>query len=326
MPTTNVCPPCPIRYWVLIAVTMAVLCPTLPNACGQIRQEEIRRQDERGLKERRQPDEMAEQALQEEPVSAIPASVATAGEQVDGKKVSVDLLQLIWMARWLMLPIILMSVLVVAVGIERALSLRRRRVIPRRLVEQILDATTTRSSFHPRHLSEAASNLRSPTSTVVLAFLRKLGRPHAEVERAVDDAMQHESEKLYRNVRILNLAAAITPLMGLLGTVWGMIEAFFATANLPVGANKAESLAEGIYTALVTTAGGLVVAIPAAILAHLFEGQIQRLFHEIHDLMYTYLMPQAERLENRRTAGPPPATAPVPPPVATSVSPKLASK
>ena len=87
-------------------------------------------------------------------------------------------------------------------------------------------------------------------------------------------------------------------MMGLLGTVLGMIKAFFATASLPTGANKAEALAEGIYEALVTTAAGLCVAIPAAIAAHLFEGRIQKLFRELDETLLG-LMPQLERFEGR---------------------------
>lgn len=82
-----------------------------------------------------------------------------------------------------------------------------------------------------------------------------------------------------------------------------MIQAFFATANLPVGANKAESLAEGIYTALVTTAGGLVVAIPAAMLAHYFEGRIQRLLSEVAEFVQSRLIPAIVKSSRPRTPG-----------------------
>jgi biopolymer transport protein ExbB len=98
-----------------------------------------------------------------------------------------------------------------------------------------------------------------------------------------------------------------------------MIMAFFATANLGVGQNKADVLAEGIYTALATTFLGLVVAIPAAILAHLFEGRIQTLFREIDEMLFN-LLPQVERYEgklrvNRSQLGDSPAPQPVPTPV-----------
>jgi biopolymer transport protein ExbB len=138
------------------------------------------------------------------------------------------------------------------------------------------------------------------------------------LEQTVRDAAEREAAKLYRNVRWLNLSAGVTPLMGLLGTVQGMIMAFYVTANLPTGVNKAQSLAQGIYVALVTTFGGLCVAIPAAMLSHFFEGRIQRLFGELDETLLG-LMPQLERFEGKvrvnkeqldhaeAPAGPPPA-------------------
>ncbi len=129
-------------------------------------------------------------------------------------------------------------------------------------------------------------------------MLLKVGRPHAEVETTVTNACQAESDTLYANVRTLNLAATVTPLLGLLGTVWGMIQAFFVTANLPDASNKGEALAQGIYVALVTTFAGLAVAIPAAVLAHYFEGRILRLLRQVENLAAS-LLPQVERYEGK---------------------------
>src|SRR5258708_10576626 len=77
-----------------------------------------------------------------------------------------------------------------------------------------------------------------------------------------------------------------------------MIDCFYRTANLPPGANRPEALAGGIYVALVTTFGGLVVAIPASVFAHYFEGRIQMLFREIDELLQG-LLPQLERYEGK---------------------------
>ncbi len=255
---------------------------------------------------------MADEVVAEQPAERARSDVSPG----DSAAARVNLLELVWTARWLMLPIIIMSVMVVAVAVERGLALRRSRVIPRQLVRELAECSSPPNSFDPRKAFRICTLFPSPAASVFQAMLLRFGRPHGEIERAVAETMQRESERLYRNVRTLNLAAAVTPLMGLLGTVWGMIEAFFATANLPVGANKAESLAEGIYTAPVTTAGGLVVAIPAAMLAHLFEGQIQKLFLDIHELVYNQLMPQVEGRENRPRPSRP-AERPAPPVRAT---------
>ena len=109
----------------------------------------------------------------------------------------------------------------------------------------------------------------------------KIGRPLPEIVAAVESAKQDEATNMYRNVRWLTLVSSLAPLLGLLGTVWGMIQAFYITANLEIGANRAEQLSSGIYVALVTTAAGLAVAIPAAFIAHMFEGRILKAFHKL---------------------------------------------
>jgi biopolymer transport protein ExbB len=129
-------------------------------------------------------------------------------------------------------------------------------------------------------------------------MLLKVGRPHSEVEHAVSQASDREATLLYGNVRWLTMSAAVGPLLGLLGTVQGMIMAFHVTATADPGQNKATMLATGIYIALVTTFAGLCVAIPAVVIAHGFEGRIQALFRDIDDLVGT-LLPHVERFEGR---------------------------
>jgi len=210
----------------------------------------------------------------------------------------VNLLELWVQGGVLMIPITFMSVVVVVFACERFLALRRRRVIPPRLVAGLGQLATRPGGLDPRQAYRLCQEYPSAAANVFRAVLLKVGRPHAEVERAETDASEHEAAKLYKNVRPINLATTVTPLLGLLGTVQGMIQCFFVTANLPANANKTQSLANGIYIALVTTFGGLVVAIPAALLAHYFEGRIQTLFREIHELL-SGLMPQLERYEGK---------------------------
>ena len=102
-----------------------------------------------------------------------------------------------------------------------------------------------------------------------------------------------------RAIRWLNLAAAATPLMGLLGTVWGMIVAFHESTTLTADRSRSEQLSEGIYTALVTTLAGLVVAIPAAILAQYLENRVANLFHKIEQFAFE-LAPALERFQGRK--------------------------
>jgi biopolymer transport protein ExbB len=215
-------------------------------------------------------------------------------EKIEG----INVFALLIKGGYFMLPIFLMSLLVVTFIIERFIALRRDRLLPDDLVSELGRLGGSQGSFDPRQAYRVCQKYPSAASTVIRAMLLKVGRPHSEVEHAVAEASEREADRIYGNVRWLNLAAAVTPLMGLLGTVWGMIRAFHDTTQLAPGQNKADYLAEGIYVALVTTLGGLVVAIPAAIFAHYFEGRITYLFHQIDELLFN-LMPQIERYEGR---------------------------
>jgi biopolymer transport protein ExbB len=210
---------------------------------------------------------------------------------------SINFLNLLIRGGVLMVPIAIMSFLVVAFTIERTFALRRGRVFPRairRILRQQADAETV----EPDELYEASLRHPSAASRILQDALQKVGRPIPEMEAAISEGTQREAEILFGNVRWLTLAAAVTPLIGLLGTVWGMIIAFYNTTQLGDGSNKAEFLAEGIYVALVTTLGGLAVAIPAAIFAHYFEGKITRLLTQI-ETEYRRFVPKFEGFEGR---------------------------
>jgi len=238
------------------------------------------------------PEAMAEQALSEEQQAADRS--AQGGEE----PAKLSLWQLGRRGGKLMLPILAMSVLVVAFGIERVLALRRHKVLPPELIDGLGRLASQKGGLDPRRAYKLCQQYPSAAANVIKVMLLKVGRPHSEVEHAVTEANQREAARLYSNVRWLTLAAGVTPLMGLLGTVWGMIQAFIVTANMPMSQNRTELLAEGIYVALVTTLFGLSVAIPAAILAHFLEGRIQGLLREL-DEMLLGLLPQLERFEGR---------------------------
>ena len=247
----------------------------------------------------------AESGAEPDPVALAEAALASeepepaaAGSAVAAGSGQINLLDLLVRGGYLMIPIGVMSLIVVTFGLERWLGLRRRRVLPPRLMRGIGRLAVEPEGFDPRRAYDLCQVHPSVAGRVIKAMLLKAGRPHAEVERAVRDASQREADRLYANVRWLSLAAGVAPLLGLLGTVWGMIQAFFATANLPTGANKAEYLAQGIYVALVTTFAGLAVAIPAAVLAHLFEGRIQKLFRRLDETLGG-LLSQMERFEGK---------------------------
>jgi biopolymer transport protein ExbB len=197
-----------------------------------------------------------------------------------------------------MIPLLFMSLIAVTFTIERMIGLRRSRMMPRSLVNALGQLGSSAGGFDPRKAYKICQQYPCAASTVVRAMLLKVGRPHSEVEHTVQETSQREAERLNANVRWLNLAAGVSPLIGLLGTVWGMIIAFHDLTILTPDQNKAEFLARGIYIALVTTLGGLMIAIPAAIGAHFFEGRIQAAFHQIDEMVFS-ILPQVERFEGR---------------------------
>ena len=211
-----------------------------------------------------------------------PPQQAAAEDQPSG----IDLLSLITRGGKFMIPIGLMSILVVTLAVERFLSLRRRKVIPRRLERELRDLASPISIFDPAEALRICQNYRCVASRVVQTMLQRTGQPVGDIERAATETAQREADRYATPIRWLNLAAAATPLMGLLGTVWGMIVAFHESTTLTADRSRSEQLSEGIYTALVTTLAGLVVAIPAAMLAQYLENRVSKLFGRVEQLAF----------------------------------------
>lgn len=173
---------------------------------------------------------------------------------------------------WLMVPIIACSVVALAIIVERAWSLRERRVVPEDLVARIWrrarDGDITEEQI--RELREG-----SPLGRILAVALLNRDRERHVMKEAIEEAGHAVSHELDRFLTALGTIAAITPLLGLLGTVIGMISVFTTITNLGVG-NPAE-LAGGISQALITTATGLSVAIPSLIFYRHFRGKVEAL-------------------------------------------------
>lgn len=204
----------------------------------------------------------------------------------EGEPTGVDLMSLIARGGGFMIPIGIMSFLVVALAAERLISLRTARVFPAPLDRQLRGMMEDSERFDVAEALRVCRSRPSPAARVIRSMLLRTGQPLGDIERTAADASQREADALVGPVRWLNLAAAATPLMGLLGTVWGMIKAFHESTTLTADRSRSEQLSEGIYTALVTTLAGLAVAIPAAILAQYFENRISKLFHRIELLSF----------------------------------------
>lgn len=214
----------------------------------------------------------------------------------DARSGEINFLGLIMDGGPLMIPLVLISVLVLAVSLERLINLRGGRILPRKLRLGLMEASEQRYPVEPQELYQMGLRYPSVTSRVLENMLKKVGRPIPEMESAIEDACQREADRLYSTVRWLTAAAAIAPLLGLLGTVWGMILAFFETTQPGLGMNRSQQLAQGISIAFVNTLGGLSIAIPAAAFSHFFEGRIIKLMGNVQELVRS-LVPKLERFE-----------------------------
>ena len=182
----------------------------------------------------------------------------------------------------LMLPILFCSVLLFLFACERAISLRRGRVIPRPFVKRFLQNLRDGELDREQALELCEEN-DSPVARVFGAAVQKWGRSSVEVEQAIIDSGERVTNGLRKYLRLLNGISTISPLLGLLGTVVGMIRAFndVATAD---ALGRPELLAGGISQALLTTAAGLSVAIPALIVYLFFLSRVDKLVMEIDTL------------------------------------------
>ncbi len=188
---------------------------------------------------------------------------------------------------WMMVPIGLCSVVALTVFAERMISLRRSRIIPPGLNKKVANALD--ESGDRRAALKACKADGSPAATVLAAGVKRLGAPAAVVEKHIEDEGARVALRLRKHLRVLQVVAAIAPLMGLLGTIFGMIRAFQTVATSADALGKTELLAEGIYEAMITTAGGLIVAIPVLIGYHIISARIERLVMEIDALAVEFL-------------------------------------
>ncbi|WP_339908182.1 MotA/TolQ/ExbB proton channel family protein [Symmachiella dynata] len=200
---------------------------------------------------------------------------------------------------WFMLPIVIASIIATWFSIERLMVLRRRTVIPYAFVTRFLEHLE-QDRLDPQLAVKLCEENGSPIAQVFAHGVRKWGKPSVEIEQAIIDGGERQVSNLRRHLRVLNGVATVAPLLGLLGTVVGMIMAFDQIAG-GTAMGKAEQLAGGIGVALLTTAGGLTVAIPSLILYMYLSGRVDILVMEMDALAQKVVgLISAESIAERR--------------------------
>ncbi len=188
------------------------------------------------------------------------------------------MLELVKAGGWLMLPILICSVLALAIIIQRFYTLRRSRVIPDGALQAVY------GQYKAGNLtSEYINSLRekSPLEQVLAAALINRNQPRAVMKEAIEEEGRQIVHGLEYFLGALATIAAITPLLGLLGTVLGMIDVFAAIVTAGVG--NPGVLAGGISKALITTAAGLSIAIPALIFHEILSSRVDQLILDMED-------------------------------------------
>jgi biopolymer transport protein ExbB len=214
----------------------------------------------------------------------MPADAATAGvDPADAEAAEAipvrSLLQIFHEGGLMMYPIAIASFVVTVFAFERLLYLRGGRVIPRPFVKRLIEMLEQQQIDRDEAIELCQKN-PSPIAEIISAAIRRYGRPAVDLEAAVMDTGERVTNAMRKNLRVLSAISNVSPLLGLLGTVLGMIEAFneIASAN---AMGRPEMLAGGISEALLTTASGLLVAIPAYLTYVFFTGRIDRLVMEM---------------------------------------------
>jgi biopolymer transport protein ExbB len=202
-------------------------------------------------------------------VAASGAAIIRAAGARDPDEQGGIVLEILMAGGWAMLPIVISSAIALAIILERFWSLRRSAVIPPGLGDEVREWARTRK-IDPEHLKMLGSN--SPLGEILAAALSVRNRPREIIKERVEDTGRHVVHRLERFLNTLGTIALIGPLLGLLGTVFGLVKMFFAVMVSGVG--DPMKMAGGIGEALVCTAAGLCVAIPAYIFHRYFRGRI----------------------------------------------------
>lgn len=204
-----------------------------------------------------------------------------------------------------MYPILLCSVLALGVFLERSVSLRRNRVLRPEFIAGV------KRHWMRRDIDKALDLCKEHDISIARILRAGLLRHNvslADMERAIEAAGQHEVSLLTVNLRVLGVVANLAPMLGLLGTVTGMIKAFHVISQS--GAGNPSLVASGISEALLTTAAGLIVGIPALAAYHYFRSKVDRYVYEMEHISLEIIEGVSrERISREKEAASPPAAA-----------------
>ncbi len=176
-----------------------------------------------------------------------------------------------------MYPLLAMSLLSLVFIIERLFVLRKAKINVNEFLAKLRKSLIVNRSI--RDAVKVCEQYQGPVASIMKAGLLKHGQPREDIEKTIENAALYEMGRLERGLVVIATVANVAPLLGFLGTVWGMIKSFDALAE--AGLSNPGLVAAGISEALITTAGGLAVAIPAQLFYNYFMSRINKFVRDI---------------------------------------------
>lgn len=212
---------------------------------------------------------------------SVADSLAAADSLAEGAtKESIGLLDLLIKGGYMMIPLYLLFILAIFIFIERLLTLKKAAKTPSSMMDQVRMLVQTGKIEKAKMLC-ASEN--TPVANMIAKGIERIGSPLKNIEVSIENVGKIEIYKLEKNLNLLATVSGAAPMIGFLGTVAGMIQAFIAIAQ-EEGMVSPKLLSEGIYEAMITTAAGLVVGIVAYLGYNYLVSQVSKL---VHNMEYT---------------------------------------
>ncbi|EAZ83120.1 MotA/TolQ/ExbB proton channel family protein [Algoriphagus machipongonensis] len=212
---------------------------------------------------------------------SVADSLAAADSLAEGAtKESIGLLDLLIKGGYMMIPLYLLFILAIFIFIERLLTLKKAAKTPSSMMDQVRMLVQTGKIEKAKMLC-ASEN--TPVANMIAKGIERIGSPLKNIEVSIENVGKIEIYKLEKNLNLLATVSGAAPMIGFLGTVAGMIQAFIAIAQ-EEGMVSPKLLSEGIYEAMITTAAGLVVGIVAYLGYNYLVSKVSKL---VHNMEYT---------------------------------------
>ncbi len=206
--------------------------------------------------------------------TAIDSTVVESGQD------AVSLWDLFLLGGYFMIPLVLLSAMAIYIFVERALTIKRASTTPNQFIEKIRNLVLNGDITGARLL---CSQTDTPIAKMIEKGISRIGSPLKNIEVSIENVGKIEIYRLEKNLSLLATISGAAPMIGFLGTVTGMIQAFIAIAQQE-GSVSPKLLSSGIYEAMITTAAGLMVGIVAYLAYNYLVSQVQKV---IHNMEYT---------------------------------------